>query len=347
MANYTIIGGDLKQYGPVTADDVRLWIAEGRLGEKSLMKVEGEAEFRMLETFPEFAGAFALKAPASEAPPAFDDPAGGSTISDRDYELDLGGCFSRGWILVKNNFGTLFVSSLLLVVLGIAFFSALGLIVSAIVPQRLESIASFKIGSNFFLSAVSALVLGPLAGGLYLVFLKTIRGQPTSVGDIFAGFHKSFAQLFLGYLVVVMVTGLCMAPFNYVNTVKLAPLLAQMQNAAPADIQKISPQLMAALASSLPILLICMIPVTYLSVNWLFTQSLIIDKQMDFRTAMKTSWKKVHKHWWQVFGLLVITGLLNVAGFCLCCVGLLFTIPIGIAALMFAYETIFAEGQTA
>src|SRR5664280_3443728 len=71
----------------------------------------------------------------------------------------------------------------------------------------------------------------------------------------------------------------------------------------------------------------------------LVLMALIIDKQMDFRTAMRTSCNRVHKHWWQVFGLVVITGLLNVAGACACCVGLLFTIPIGLAALMIAYET--------
>jgi hypothetical protein len=343
---YIIIGGDQKEYGPVTADDIRQWIAESRLNEQTLVKAESDAEFRALEKFPEFADAFAPKAPTPGVPPVFAGPAGDSIISERDYELDLGGCISRGWELVKKNFGTLFVSSLLLAALGIAFFSALSLIVSAIVPQQLMAIVPFKVVFNYFLSAISALAMGPLAGGLYLVYLKTIRGQMASVGDVFAGFQKSFTQLFLGYFVVVMVTGLCMAPFNYMNAVKLAPLLAQMQNAAPADIQKITPQLMAALASSLPILLISMIPVTYLSVNWLFTQSLIIDKQMGFRTAMKTSWKMVHKHWWHVFGLVVITGLLNVAGICLCCVGVLFTFPIGIAALMFAYETIFAEGQT-
>jgi hypothetical protein len=344
MATYTIIGGDQKEYGPVTADDVRQWIAESRLNEHSLIRAEGDTEFKALEKFPEFAAAFVPKAPAPGMPPAF---AGSDGRTERDYDLDISGCISRGWTLVKNNFGTLFVSSLVLAVVGIAFFSALGLVVSAIVPKQLQDIAQFKVGFNFFLSAVSALVLGPLAGGLYLVFLKTIRGQPAGVGDVFAGFQKSFAQLFLGYLVVVMVTGLCMAPFNYINAVKLAPLLAQMQNAAPADIQKITPQLMSALAGSLPVLLICMIPVTYVSVNWLFTQSLIIDKQMDFRTAMRTSWHRVHKHWWHVFGLVVVMGLLNVAGFCLCCVGVLFTMPVGIAALMFAYETIFSEGQTA
>lgn len=344
MATYTIIGGDQKEYGPITADDVRQWIAEGRLNEQSLVKAESDAEFRTLDKFPEFADAFAPEAPAAAAPPVLAVPAG---WTERDYDLDIGGCISRGWALVKSHFGILFVCSLVLALVGFVFFDLLDLVVADAIPKQLQTAVPFKVGSNLVLSAVSALVLGPLAGGLYLVFLKVIRNQPTGVGDVFSGFQKSFSQLFLGYLVVVLVTGLCMAPFNYVNAVKLAPLLAQMQNAAPDDIQKITPQLMSALGGSLPILLICLIPVTYLSVNWLFTQALIIDRQMDFLTAMRTSWKGVHKHWWHVFGLVVITGLLNVAGFCCCCVGLLLTIPVGIAALMFAYETIFAERQAA
>ena len=233
---------------------------------------------------------------------------------------------------------------MVLALVGFVFFGALGFVVSLIVPERLMAVAGFKVALNFFFSAVSALVMGPLVGGLYLVNLKTIRGEPTRVGDIFAGFQKAFLQLFFGYLAVVLVTGLCMAPFNYISTVRLAPLLAQMKSATPAEVQTLSPQIMSALVGVLPILLICMIPVTYLTVNWLFTQSLIIDKQMDFLTAMKTSWKMARKHWWHVFGLLVMTGLLNVAGLCACCVGVLFTIPIGIAALLFAYETIFSEG---
>jgi MFS family permease len=339
MSIYTIIGGDQKEYGPISADDVRQWIAEGRLNEQSLVKGGHDVEFRPLKKFPEFAADFAPYNPSS--------PVGGTVSLERDYELDLGGCFTRGWTLVKNNFGTLFVSSLVMALAGLVFFVALGVIVSVVVPKQLLAIAGFKVGFNLFLSAVSALVMGPLAGGLYLVYLNTIRGLATGVGDVFAGFQKSFSQLFLGYLVVVLVTGLCMAPFNYVNTVKLAPLLAQMQNGTPEEIRNLSPQILSAFVSTLPILLICMIPVTYLSVNWLFTQSLIIDRQMDFRTAMKTSWKMVHKRWWHVFGLVVITGLLNVAGFLLCCVGMLFTIPIGFAALMFAYETIFAERRAA
>ena len=68
MANYLIIGGDGKEYGPVTDADVRQWIAESRLAASSLAKAESDAEFRPLANFPEFAAAFTDTAPAPIAP---------------------------------------------------------------------------------------------------------------------------------------------------------------------------------------------------------------------------------------------------------------------------------------
>jgi hypothetical protein len=65
MANYLIIGGDGKEYGPVTDADVRQWIAEGRLAAISEAKAESDAEFRPLAKFPEFAEALAQKTPAT------------------------------------------------------------------------------------------------------------------------------------------------------------------------------------------------------------------------------------------------------------------------------------------
>jgi hypothetical protein len=66
---YTIIGGDGKEYGGTTPEELRKWIAEGRLDAKSLVKAESDAEFRPLSTFPEFADAFAPPSLASAAPP--------------------------------------------------------------------------------------------------------------------------------------------------------------------------------------------------------------------------------------------------------------------------------------
>jgi hypothetical protein len=335
MANYFIIGGDGKEYGPVTDADVRLWIGEGRLNGESRAKAESDAEFRALAQFPEFATAL-----APQATPAFSAAAAKAVdFSERDYELDIGGCISRGWELFKENFGVLFAACLILVVMQFAT----GLVVAPVAKFLMHAPALVQVGFKFLLPVVTALVLGPVAGGVNLVFLKKIRRQETSVGDVFAGFQKAFAQLYLGALAVGLTTGACLLPGNYVWQTRGGPLLEQMQHlqSDPAGLQNLLPQLMSAALSALPVFLVCLLPATFFVVSWMFTLPLIIDKQMNFGTAMKTSWKMVAKHWWQAFGLFVLAGLISGVGVLACCIGVLFTAPIGVATMMFAYETIF------
>ncbi|MGD1086572.1 MAG: DUF4190 domain-containing protein [Verrucomicrobiota bacterium] len=52
---YKIIGADQKEYGPITADQVRQWIHEGRLNATSRIQVEGAGEWKLLRELPEFA----------------------------------------------------------------------------------------------------------------------------------------------------------------------------------------------------------------------------------------------------------------------------------------------------
>lgn len=75
---FTIIGGDGKEYGPVTADQIRAWIAGGRANFDTQAKAVGSEEWRRVGDFAEFT------APA-EAPPtlAADD----STLADRSLRL--------------------------------------------------------------------------------------------------------------------------------------------------------------------------------------------------------------------------------------------------------------------
>ncbi len=54
---YSIIGADGRQYGPITADQLRQWIAEGRANAQSQVLAEGAAEWKPLGQFPEFASA--------------------------------------------------------------------------------------------------------------------------------------------------------------------------------------------------------------------------------------------------------------------------------------------------
>ena len=87
--------------------------------------------------------------------------------------------------------------------------------------------------------------------------------------------------------------------------------------------------------------LFCILPGIYLMVAWIFTFPLILDKQLGFWEAMELSRKVVTHHWWTIFGLLIVNFLLSLAGGLVCCIGLLVTMPVTYAALMYAYEDIF------
>ena len=52
---YKIIGADGKEYGPITTEQLRQWIAEGRANTQTKVLLEGTTEWRPLSSFPEFA----------------------------------------------------------------------------------------------------------------------------------------------------------------------------------------------------------------------------------------------------------------------------------------------------
>ena len=67
---YRVIGTDQKEYGPAGADQLRQWIAEGRINAQTLIQAEGASGWKPLSAFPEFAGVFAPP-PFTGGPPPF------------------------------------------------------------------------------------------------------------------------------------------------------------------------------------------------------------------------------------------------------------------------------------
>jgi hypothetical protein len=64
---YRIIGADGKEYGPISAEQLRQWIAEGRVNAQTRVLAEGATEWKTIAETPEFAaavpspGAFAFR----------------------------------------------------------------------------------------------------------------------------------------------------------------------------------------------------------------------------------------------------------------------------------------------
>jgi TM2 domain-containing membrane protein YozV len=68
---YKIIGADGREYGPVSVDQVKQWIAEGRANAQTRAQAEGGTEWRTLADFPELHASLGISA---GAPPPVSPP---------------------------------------------------------------------------------------------------------------------------------------------------------------------------------------------------------------------------------------------------------------------------------
>jgi hypothetical protein len=194
---FILIGGDGKEYGPVSTEQVQAWIAGGRANLESQAKRVGEEQWRRLGDFPEFNNAGAPIPPVTPGANA-GSTAGGATagtvnVDPKAYADDLiaragvlsiGGCLERSWNLLKANFWPL---------VGCTFV----LFVVMMIAQAIPLIGMLA----------SLLLTGVFYGGLYLYYLKKIRGQPAELGDVFSGFSLAFLPLMLATLVSTLLTG--------------------------------------------------------------------------------------------------------------------------------------------
>lgn len=278
---FTIIGADGREYGPVSADQVKAWVAAGRANGQTRARAADSTEWKPLADHPEFAGVFAGQPPPAVPAPAVNatlvgpvDPAAyAADLIARAPKLDIGAALGRSWEFYKANFWSL---------VGGTFIVMAVQAVSGLIPC-LGSIASL-------------LLSGVFLGGLYFFYLRRLRGVAADVSEVFAGFSPAFVPLMLGGLISSMLTFLG--------------------------------------------LLLLILPGIYLAVAWAFTTPLIIDKKLDFWTAMEVSRRVITAQWWRLFGLIIVAGFLSLLGILGCIVGIILTIPFTYSALVVAYETL-------
>src|SRR5262245_53341967 len=75
---YKIIGADQKEYGPVSGDELRQWIRDGRVNAQTRVEVDGQ--WKTIGEIPELAPLLAQRRPAlAPAPAARPAPSSGGT----------------------------------------------------------------------------------------------------------------------------------------------------------------------------------------------------------------------------------------------------------------------------
>jgi hypothetical protein len=88
-------------------------------------------------------------------------------------------------------------------------------------------------------------------------------------------------------------------------------------------------------------LICCVLPGIYIAVCWMFALLLVVDRQIDFWSAMDISRRVVAEHWISFFLLALVNLLLVCVGGLVCCVGQLVAVPVTMCALAVAYDEIF------
>lgn len=238
----------------------------GRILPRSeLVEIEGRlvsAEYKdiVLQRLREGVGA----AGAAEDPEAI-----AQRIEAAGWSISPGACVRRGWATMKGNFW---------LCAGATFLVYLVIIAAGIVPFG------------------GIVVQGPLFGGLYIMILKMLRGEPAAVGDAFQGFNRGWGHLIGVTVVTTLLAAVCLLP----GTIALV-----MSGVSTAQESRLAIGVVASI-----FLLGGVVVATKLTVEWVFALPLVADKQLEFWPAMKLSRRIVRMHWWQIFGVLFIAGMM-------------------------------------
>lgn len=299
---YSIIGGDSKTYGPVTADEVHRWIREGRADERTKVKEEGSTEWRELGTISAFFPALA------NVPPKISGRAGLNTVAT-EGSVHIGDCLRQGWQVYRQD-----------------PWRITGIIVIVFVAQFLLN--SIPIAGALF----AFLLNGPILGGVYFFCMQAIHGQTHGLQDVTSTIKERFLPCFLATTVSSL---LAFAPL-LVALIPAAGLFA----ASGVVMEELVKHPNLILGIGLP-LLAGALAMFYLLICWSFAVPIAACTNTDFWEALKLSWRGVRKNFWAYFGLLLSLGLINLIGILCLVVGLFVTIPFTFLATMVAYEQIF------
>ncbi len=241
----------------------------------------------------------------------------------RDYDVDIGGAISKGWETFKINAGILIGTALIAYV--IIFVGAMiGNLANMVIPL---------VGL-----VINVLISAPLRAGLWLTFVKSVRGGPAEISDLFKAFGPRYWRTVLVALIpVLMVIGVFIV-FGILAALMIPAFVS------PRTSTTVHPSMGAvALVPMIVLLFVLLPPWIYIATCWLFSMPLVIDKGMKFWPAMELSRRVVKKHWWGTFGLLVIVGILFFAGALACGVGMLLTGPVAFASLSAHYDKVFGD----
>jgi uncharacterized membrane protein len=262
-----------------------------------------------------------LREGASLAPSGAAGSATEEQLLAREYDVDIGDAMSRSWEVFTQNaglaIGVVLLSALIFLVGGV-----IGLVAGIIVPV-----------SNYF---IGALYTVPTMAGVLWLFLRLIRGEPATVGDMFAGFRSNYGSLLVFNIIQVVINLVCLLPMFFMG-IGLGVSSRIGRTGSPPNF---SPEMAVALGAAFFLGICAMV---YVNVLLIYTPLLIVDKGYGFWPAMQLSRKMASRRWWMTFLFVFVSGIISSLGVIACIVGLLVTVPLYFGMTAALYDRNFRD----
>ena len=146
---YKIIGADGREYGPVSVEQIRQWIVEGRVTAQTMMQAVGGSEWKPLALFPEL-GQAAPPLKVSAAPTT-----NGSAVAGLLFGL-FG--LMGGWLCCCG-----------------PMFSILGIVFSSIGLSQIKHSPSRETGRGIAMTGLVLSILGLVVALIFSVLLGVMK----------------------------------------------------------------------------------------------------------------------------------------------------------------------------
>ena len=179
-------------------------------------------------------------------------------------------------------------------------------------------------GIYVFFWVVSSVVLMLMTAGFMYFFIVALRSGEANIKLVFIGFRPPHWSRILLAGAIWWLAAIA-AVIVFVLPGVVITILTHSE--------------IAAIISAV----LCVFPLVYLSVAAGYSFPLIIDRELGAMESLVLSCKTVHRQWFPAFGLLIVIGLIMVAGILACCVGVVFTAPLAYLLWSQAYRQLFGD----
>lgn len=271
------------------------------------------------------------------------------------------GSIEEGWNIIKDDYWTFFLMTTVAVVVVVAAAVFFGFIDNLIVfgvtaavggaansgdaqpvsamllPQTISLIIST------FTNVIVIAISGALFCGIYASLSRKVSGGKADFSELFTGFQK-IKQCFIVAVVLALVQLI-------IGIISLFSGAAVGVSALGAGIFTKDGNLNPAIFGGLFLVIMIFLAATvvinlFISVLTSFVYPLIAERNLSGGEALMLSAKSGLANLGGLILLLILLGLIMLVGFVVCCVGVLFVVPIISAALFAAYQSVFGRMES-